>query len=92
MHRPRTCPHCRVILGLDSGYYFEGMDVVCSTCKKVVVSTVASAELLPVVSPPASTAVVPRGGSIADHGPPFAGWEGRGGVKIYPPNAMDIPV
>jgi hypothetical protein len=38
MAKPRMCPHCKSILPLDHGFYFDDkLNLVCGVCDKVVV-------------------------------------------------------
>lgn len=36
--RPRTCPHCRVVLKPEFGFHFDKSGMICDNCDGIVVS------------------------------------------------------
>ncbi len=45
MSRPRTCPNCQTVIGLEEGYHFaSNYAMICDACKKPVVATSHSEE------------------------------------------------
>ena len=36
MPKPRTCPHCHVVIPFETGFHYDGkLNLICGTCKKI---------------------------------------------------------
>lgn len=81
MARPRTCPHCRAVLGSDGGEYDADGSLLCDACRKPVLPTTWESEALVDASlrPPA-TPYKPNQATV--EGPYY---------KTYPPNNYQPP-
>lgn len=45
MSKPRQCPHCRYVLPVDSGFYFDKMlNMICGKCDKVIYPAAETSE------------------------------------------------
>jgi hypothetical protein len=97
MSRPRKCPHCLKNVGLDSGFYFERLSMMCSECRKPIFATECSLEykITDVTRPRKNLYVLPT--NVTTYTTPtstattythnqFAGTQPSKEIKRYPPD------